>query len=476
MLTHFLAQVESLGFEVNIQENGNIRIFSECCPSWKISLWKTNEDIYLPVIYFRTKRIEEVTDLHDIIPAIFAGIVKLIGGCSFRFLGEHNDFSGIDDELYGMYIFPSQPFSERIRSKYEEDLQRLGNLLVIFIAYTEEKGDILGYISGKPEDFSYQSVELDNWKAQIISVFKGKISYISSIRKNPDWLYFRSFSEKFSITKSHHIAKQIKKFYSIKKQRITYVQGPEGKIEVFGDLNHIIRYQDEELPREIFNSLDDKTEIIVVAQENQLLFVSDFHLLIKYSDSGLSAVAEEKRLILERQEREITLLFGSKKIKWRIKDKSDSSIFEDLILELLNREPYILSVKKVAPTNQPDNGRDLICEYNMLYKERKVEKSNEIIEVGQMIVQCKTNLCDSKRQSIGKSDVDIANTIFDYRPDGYMLVVNTQITRDLTEMLERQKERKEQNTVLWWNSFDVEERLRKNPDILARYKSIVGFG
>lgn len=150
-------------------------------------------------------------------------------------------------------------------------------------------------------------------------------------------------------------------------------------------------------------------------------------------------------------------------------------MFEDLVLELLNREPYIFSVKKVAPTNQSDNGRDLICEYNMRYNERQVEENESSTQVGKMIVQCKTNLNSSRRNSIGKSDVDIANTIFDYRPDGYMLVVNTQITRDLTEMLERQKDRKEQNIILWWNSFDLEERLRRNPDIFARYENIVGY-
>ena len=158
-----------------------------------------------------------------------------------------------------------------------------------------------------------------------------------------------------------------------------------------------------------------------------------------------------------------------------IETREDSAVFEDLVLELLNREPYIFSVKKVAPTNQSDNGRDLICEYNMRYDERRVEQGESPIQIGKMIVQCKTNLNSSKRSSIRKSDVDIANTIFDYRPDGYMLVVNTQITRDLTEMLERQKDRKEQNRILWWNSFDLEERLRKNPDILARYNDIVGY-
>lgn len=198
-------------------------------------------------------------------------------------------------------------------------------------------------------------------------------------------------------------------------------------------------------------------------------------MVIKYTNCGLESVAEEKELIRLRQQKEISLLFGDQKFEWNIIDRQASGEFEDLILELLYREPWVFSVKKVAPTNQGDNGRDLICEYNMLHHENRVSKGAESIKLGKMIIQCKTNLKHSKTTSIGKSGVDMPSTLFDYRPDGYMLVVNTQTTRDLTEMLERQRDRKEQNAILWWNAFDVEDRLRKYPDILARYRHIVDY-
>ena len=95
MLTKFLTKVKEIGFKAAIQENGNISIFLECCHSWRISLYLMDDGTYFPLIYLRQIRIEEVTDLHEIIPVVFAGIVKSKGYCSFRFLGEHNDFSGI---------------------------------------------------------------------------------------------------------------------------------------------------------------------------------------------------------------------------------------------------------------------------------------------------------------------------------------------------------------------------------------------
>jgi len=475
MLTKFLAKVEEIGFKAAIHENGNINIFLECCPSWRFSLKFMDDGTYFPLIYLRQIRIEEVTDLHEIIPTVFAGIVKSKGYCSFRFLGVHNDFSGIEDELYGMYLFPAQPFNERIRLGYKQDLEVLLGILDLLFAYHLFQGDILGCLESAEEDFSFESPELNEWVDKIISALRNEISYVANIRKNPDWFYFRSFSEELSVCRSSHIAKLLKQLYSHNEINIKRLHGVCAKIELFGNLSNAISYEYEGLAHKILASLNDATEVITISQENQLLFVSDLHLVIKHANSGSFGVVEEKKLIWKRQQQEIELLFGDRKIEWRIKTRKDSAVFEDLVLELLSREPYIFSAKKVAPTNQSDNGRDLICEYNMRYDERQIEKGKSPIEIGRMIVQCKTNLNSSKRSSIGKSDVDIPNTIFDYRPDGYMLVVNTQITRDLTEMLERQKERKEQNRIVWWNSFDLEERLRKNPDILVRYKNIVGY-
>ena len=246
-------------------------------------------------------------------------------------------------------------------------------------------------------------------------------------------------------------------------------------VEVINEIRTTIPFKDEKYAKNLVAALGDTSKIEVISQENQLVFISDHHVVIKYSNCGLESVSEEKELIRLRQLKEISLLFGDQKFEWNIIDRQASGEFEDLVLELLNREPWVFSVRKVAPTNQGDNGRDLICEYNMLHNENRVSRGTESVQLGKMIVQCKTNLKHSKKSSISKSDVDMANTIFDYRPDGYMLVVNTQITRDLTEMLERQRDRKEQNTIVWWNAFDVEDRLRKNPDILARYRHLVNY-
>lgn len=373
-----------------------------------------------------------------------------------------------------MYCFPSQPLNERIRKNNKQDFDILHKILNNLYLFHMYEGDILGVDNSKPGDFSFNSNELDAWVIKVRNFIGKDESHVANMRANPDWFFFSSYSSNLSIINSPHICKMLKMF-DAKNNKIYTLDGVTALVEIYDNIRTSISFKEITFAGNLFKSLDDYSETIVISQENRLIFVSDIHLLIKYENCGMESVSKEKELIHLRQKKEIALLFGDRKFLWNIIDRKASAEFEDLILELLDREPWIFSVKKVAPTNQGDNGRDLICEYDMLHHEKSINKNEKSTRIGRMIVQCKTNLKSSKKSSIGKSDVDLANTIFHYRPDGYMLVVNTQITRDLTEMLELQKERKEQNEITWWNAFDIEERLRNNPDILTRYRNLVDY-
>ncbi|NCG53446.1 restriction endonuclease [Serratia fonticola] len=475
LLENFLERIKLLGYSVRRLGNENISIGLDCCPQWRFFLKDIDNEKLFPVFYYRLQRIEEVTDLHEIIPTILTAITKATGTSSFRFLGESNEFSGIDDELYGMYWFPTQPLNERIRKNSEQDFECLFKILMDLYMFHMYQGDILGGNNTEHEDFSFETSELNIWVSKIQKYIGEDESYVANVRTNPNWFFFRSFTSEFSITNSPHIASVLKELATI-IDADNVIDGVASKVEIYNDILTTIPFREEFFAREFLNSLADYSSVKVITQENQLVFISDQHILVRYCNCGVDSVANEKELIRQRQQKEISLLFGDRKFVWSITDRQASAEFEDLILELLNRESWILSVKKVAPTNQGDNGRDLICEYDMLHDERSKSKDDELFKRGKMIVQCKTNLKSSKKSSVGKSDVDVAGTIFDYRPDGYMLVVNTQITRDLTEMLERQKDRGEQNTIRWWNAFDIEDRLRKYPDILARYRHLVDYG
>ncbi|MGC0888246.1 hypothetical protein WKG88_16685 [Pantoea agglomerans] len=474
MINAFLERIEALGYKTKIGDNGSVFITFECCPQWRFHLVSIDDDKYIPYFYYRNKRTEEVTDLHEIIPTVFSALTKIMCGSSFRFLGEAHEFSGVEDELYGMFWFPAQPLNEKVRKNSQMDFEILMGVLTGLYLFHIHQGNILGADDSGVEDFSFNSPGLNGWVDKITTFIGEGESFVANERVNPTWYYFRSYTAACSIVHSPHIASFLKEI-ATKNGPEYALDGVDSKVEIYKDIRTTIPFEEEKFAVELLNCLGDFSEMKIIAQENQLVFITDDHVLLKYCNCGMESVMAEKELIRVRQQRELSLLFGDRKFTWNIADRKASSEFEDLILELLDREPDMITVKKVAPTNEPDNGRDLICEYDMNHDERKVSNGQSSLKKGNMIVQCKTNLNSSSRKSIGKSDVDLFNTIYDYRPDGYMLVVNTQITRNLTEMLEHLKDRNELDTIRWWNAFDVEDRLRKHPDIQVRYRHLVDY-
>ena len=211
----------------------------------------------------------------------------------------------------------------------------------------------------------------------------------------------------------------------------------------------------------------------MIPLENYFVLLGDRHVILVKSNCSRPAYNREKETIKQRHIKESFTIFRESAFIWNIKDKEvDAEIFEDLILDLLKREAGVTWAKKVAPTNQPDNGRDIICEWYNPSGSEMIDREAKLITAKKIIVQCKAKMTNSKKQSVGKSDVDISDTIDFYEPDGYLLVASSQITKDITEHLEKLKARGKL-WIDWWNRVDIEERLRKNPDIAMRYQKIV---
>jgi len=463
-----------IGYEVKKRDDGELFISHQCIP-WTIRVLK-EDDFFYPMFYFRTYfGLGERTDFHEIFPIISALFFRASGKYSFRFLGQHNEWSGIDDELYGNFIFPSQPLSERIRSNSPEDIESFKGILIGLVLLQNNMAYILDVDCEKEEQFGFEGKELAGWVGKIKKAVGENASCVYNERSNPDWFYFRSFSDGVSVIKSSGIARFANYIFDENKVKHKSIAGVTGRLYISDEIKNCVDNERYSAAINIINSLECETNPLVIPNENLAFIIGKENIVSITNDGGISCFFDQKEKVKIRNAQENTLLFGDKRIVWDISDRVDSGLFEDLILELLSREPHILSSKKVAPTNQGDNGRDIICEYNAKYKDLRVGRHDPSLQIGKLIVQCKTNLEGSKKSSIGKRDVDVADTIYDYKPDAYLLVVNSQITRDLTEYLEKIKSRNELHWLEWWNSFDVEERLRMNPDIMSRYKDIVGY-
>lgn len=70
MIEEFLKRIEEVGFTVTKSPENQLLIGLDCCPQWRIFLYDIDDEKLFPVFYYRQKRIEEVTDLHAIVPTV----------------------------------------------------------------------------------------------------------------------------------------------------------------------------------------------------------------------------------------------------------------------------------------------------------------------------------------------------------------------------------------------------------------------
>ena len=168
-------------------------------------------------------------------------------------------------------------------------------------------------------------------------------------------------------------------------------------------------------------------------------------------------VSEEKKKLINRQNKERLLLNFNRKISWIY--PLDFARFEELIAELYEREAFVQSVRILGRPTCPDGGRDLMI--------RKAERVGENSYGTKLIIgQCKAN-----KKSVGKRDItDIRDTIEHYDATGFYVFAATSLTAPLIDNLTKLKERYD---IDWWTEREIFSRLRQHSDIADRYADIV---
>ncbi|WP_263833626.1 restriction endonuclease [Sulfurospirillum oryzae] len=373
----------------------------------------------------------------------------------------------IEDELYGVELIPSQPFHCVLNIENKTHFKFLENLIVNFFILNQSFYFFTGCLLNISDEISYSNEILDEW-LKLINKNKN-IFYSCNSRTNPKWLFYKD--GKYSIIKSKELVTSLQ--IILKEYNIVIIEGINGLLFVGDNINNIIYHKEYKKALSLLHRLEEKHEhSTIVALDNFSILLGIENIVIFKNDGSLKNFLEEKELLKERHNNETKLLFSEYEISIKIDSQEDTEEFENLILDLLKKEKYIYWARKVSPTNQPDNGRDILCKFNPIYNSEHFIQDSPTLKYEKMIVQCKTIFRKSKKQSIGKTDVDVADTIFEYKPKGYMLVTNTQITARLTEYLETIATR-EGIYIDWWNKEDIEERIMQYPELIQKYNNIL---
>ncbi len=410
------------------------------------------------------------TDFNDITSSTIATILRIISKNSFRLIDIEHPVPFIENELYGRELIPTQNINILIDLTDKDVLLRTEELLVDFVMVINMLFSLFDCSHELCDEYNYEGEELNNWIKMIHKDLDEDSMLIYNSRTNPEWFYCKN--NNISIVKNKSICEWLLNIL-IEQGSIESIDGVNGKLLVENNIKNFVNNTYYEESKRILKKIENYDgSFFGIPLDNIFTCIGEEHLVFIKGDFDFDAYVKEKEIVRQRHIKESALLFNDSSLKIIIDSKEDTVIFESLILELLKRESYIFWAKKVAPTNEPDNGRDIICKFNLKHKKQSFLENEIELDYKKMIVQCKTNLASSKKQSIGKSDVNIIDTIYDYNPDGYILVTNTQITTRLTEHLERIEE-KEKIYIDWWNKEDIEERLIKYPELINKYSNII---
>ena len=165
-----------------------------------------------------------------------------------------------------------------------------------------------------------------------------------------------------------------------------------------------------------------------------------------------SYVAEEEKLIFDRQAKENALLHVNRDFKWIF--PVNPSRFEQLIADIIEYQQPDTTVRLVGRTNNPDGGRDIII--------RRKEGENRKLTICQ---------CKAYQNSVNKSHVtDIRDTLDYYEATGFLLAVTSDITAPLIDHLTSLEKKYD---VDWWTRRELFKIMRQYPSLVNAYQDII---
>ena len=420
------------------------------------------------------------TDVHDMLSLLWACVLRASGAASTSLFSE-DDFAGIEEEIYARWLVFQQigDFNDNTSAK-----QRL-------LAHAAHAFHVLDEVLGWA-DIKYPNAK---WKDQdgpgneLAGLLNadGEFSDFGDMageRECPDWLYAKSHKGGVSVA-----VLPVESMLAFRRALLAYEPiSTEGRSRisilagglknaipkkvVSKGLKYIRAVEDPQLPWLGVNSSPSDAAIIAIPLESHCVFIGGQTLVAVEADCGLRQFEAERTKFLERRAKENAVFAADYIFQWP--QKFNGSKFEELIYALLEREPGVMWVRQASPTNERDGGRDFIARWvvpvghgmqgDAFASEAGIPTPSKALNV---VVQVK-----ALNPSVGKSKVqDIRDTVEVHDASGYFLVAFPQPANSLVEHLAALAKRGIWTN--WWDRAQIETRLRKHIDLIARFADLV---
>ncbi|KXX66714.1 restriction endonuclease [Flammeovirga sp. SJP92] len=409
------------------------------------------------------------TDAHVVLSLMFSSYLRLSG---FPISTSLFDIAHpVEDEVWGRYIMPEQLPSflgisneEQLREKIYIIISTVANWRQLFWEFVGCPCDKCMNEDGINNQRDY---DLQDRLIESVEKVYGLSSHKNhGSRMRPNWNYLYDIDNEVTLIESKELSNFIQKLLGNSEFTKNIIDGINGQLVVDNEINNFIPKESRKEIDELIKTINNEKEANypIIPLENMLITVSYPFVIALGRQSGKQEFNTEREIIRNRHNRESEILFPIPSFNWTENPCPDQ--FESLIKALLEREPNVKQVRKPAPINQGDKGRDLIIEWNIIDSTFATEHhppTRMIKVVGQ---------CKSSKKTVGKSKViDIRDTVETHKSSGFFLAVNTQISAPLTEKLESLQGQGVWTS--WWNREDIELRLSKNQDLIPKFPEVL---
>lgn len=412
----------------------------------------------------------ERTDIHDVLSLLWAATLRVREIASARLVTVLNPVTRLDSEIYARYLLLAQPGALRAGLPLKPRAEALSRES----AYMHTL--INTVFGGRPAsndriDRGYSDSPSRHWIDRVCRRLRCDTSKDCEVRARsyPNWTYFGSNKRGVTLVEIGALAAAALK-HAFASFNARSVEGVHAMLFRSDQYSNAARKETLARLAWFVKQVDGKASpLFIVPTDSHVIAIGDSCIAAIRDMAGRDQFEAERTNLRARRAAEAALLNEDHVCRWA--EVIDDARFEKFVGELLGVERGVQRVRQVGATREPDDGRDFLVDWMTAPDRGGVawkEPNMPLSEMREILVQVKV-----RRTGVGRSDLPgLRDTLDHHRSDGLLIVAFPRVTAQLMNHLTELR-RRGQWWVDWWGQTELEERVRRQPEIAGRFPDIV---
>lgn len=410
------------------------------------------------------------SDIHDLLSILWAVALRVSEVGSAELYVILNPATGEEDLIYARpIVLPKLAIVDRASAAEVEEAMRFESALAFHIINDAlELHKSYGYF-GDDDLVNFTPPAWLSSVCRAVGVRIGANRYTLTHRETNGWTHFRAWAKDISAAEiGGEAASGLREsFCRFAPDRCS---GPVREVFRTGRIANAVPHEALNLAKSLVTIIDGRasSEPLIVPLDSHVVAIGERSLSAVAAPSGPDAFAHEQQLVTQRREAEAKVFLPDARATWA--SQIDPGRLQALAGELLSEEPGVTWVREVGGVNEPDAGRDLIADWYVGpdRSRRPVAGADDSVRsLRRILVQVK-----ARARGVGRDDArDLYDTLRQHQCDGLLLVAYPRITAPLFDKLNGMHG--PETWIDWWESAEIERRLRERPDIAARFGDLV---